>query len=291
MRITLLGTGGPRPDPARQGPATLVTTDHFRLLFDAGRGVATQLAKVGVRPGDLDTVFITHHHFDHIGGLGDLLMAEWNGGRQRPLIVRGPVGTTEIVDALFTSVYWRDIDFRIAEERHLGHPVSHPRSIIDVADTASDHLDLSSNVTVTWDRVEHGSTALVLDPEHWTALGYRIGDRDKIATVSGDAVVCPELVRLAADADILVMCAYLAGDEISSDDDRFLVEQVIAGAPQAAAVATAAGARHLVLTHIREKSSESTTTMAALTSQSFSGQVTVGEDLMNIDVSRMEFGT
>jgi ribonuclease BN (tRNA processing enzyme) len=43
MRITLLGTGGPRPDPARQGPATLVQVAGLRLLFDAGRGIGRDL--------------------------------------------------------------------------------------------------------------------------------------------------------------------------------------------------------------------------------------------------------
>lgn len=73
IKLTLLGTGGPRPDPCRQGPALLVTVEHKNYLFDAGRGVTTRLLQAGVLPQDLYAIFITHHHFDHIYNLADLL--------------------------------------------------------------------------------------------------------------------------------------------------------------------------------------------------------------------------
>ena len=84
MKITLLGTGGPRPDPRRQGPALVVAIGEERLLFDAGRGVAVQLLRAGVRLADVNPVFITHHHYDHIGDLGDLILSTWLEGRRQP---------------------------------------------------------------------------------------------------------------------------------------------------------------------------------------------------------------
>jgi chromosome segregation ATPase len=53
MKVTLLGTGGPRPDPRRQGPATLIQVGEENLLFNAGRGVATQIVRAGVEITDL----------------------------------------------------------------------------------------------------------------------------------------------------------------------------------------------------------------------------------------------
>jgi len=46
------------------------------LLFDAGRGVTIQLAKAGIALEDISHLFITHHHFDHIGGLGDFILSD-----------------------------------------------------------------------------------------------------------------------------------------------------------------------------------------------------------------------
>ncbi len=48
MRITLLGTGGPKPDPNRQGSSVLLNIDRDYLLFDAGRGASTQLVRAGI---------------------------------------------------------------------------------------------------------------------------------------------------------------------------------------------------------------------------------------------------
>ena len=62
MKVILLGTGGPKPDPNRQGPSLAVQVDNTILLFDTGRGAATQLARAGISVRDVDPVFITHHH-------------------------------------------------------------------------------------------------------------------------------------------------------------------------------------------------------------------------------------
>jgi ribonuclease Z len=284
MKITLLGTGGPRPDPTRQGPATLVQAAGLNLLFDAGRGVATQLARVGIAVTDLDAVFITHHHFDHIGGMADLLMAMWNNERVDALDIIGPLGTEEIIDAMFDHVYARDIEFRIAEEWALGRPLEPPRSFLTIREVFSRTIDLGRGVSVVADQVEHGGTVLDLDPSQWSTVGYRVNADGYSVTISGDAIASPGLQRLAHDADVLVMSAYLAEDEILTSDDEFLVTNVLAGAPQAGAVATEAGVATLVLTHIRQKATDATQEMREQVAGMFPGDVVVGEDLMVITV-------
>ncbi|MDO8365103.1 MAG: ribonuclease Z, partial [Actinomycetota bacterium] len=58
MRITLLGTGNPLPDPRRAGPSTLVTAEGLSVLVDCGRGVLMRLAAAGVLPPMLDALLI-----------------------------------------------------------------------------------------------------------------------------------------------------------------------------------------------------------------------------------------
>jgi len=72
IRVVLLGTGSPLPSVKRFGPAVLVQAGGKTLVFDAGRGVAQRLVQVGVRPGSIDALFLTHLHSDHLVGLPDL---------------------------------------------------------------------------------------------------------------------------------------------------------------------------------------------------------------------------
>lgn len=268
----------------RQGPATLVEASRLSLLFDAGRGVATQLAKAGTRVEDLDAVFITHHHFDHIGGLADLIMAAWNNGRTAPLLIVGPLGTDTIIDGMLEHVYARDINFRIAEEWAHGRKLDHPSDMLDVRVVVSKRIDLPHGVEVMVGQVEHGSEGMDLSLEEWSASAYRVSAEGRAVTISGDAVEGLELGPLAADSDALVMCAYLSEDEIVTPEEIFLSERVLAGAPQAAAIAAEANVALLILTHIREKSNEEAERMHSQVAAVFPGEVIVAQDLLAIDL-------
>jgi ribonuclease BN (tRNA processing enzyme) len=103
-------------------------------------------------------------------------------------------------------------------------------------------------------------------------------------TISGDAVAGLELGSLAANADALVMCAYLAENEITSEEEQFLTDSVLAGAPQAAEIAADANVGRLVLTHIREKSDQAIEQMRTQVDTDFAGEVIVGHDLLSIDL-------
>ena len=92
MRVTLLGTGCPPPNPRRRGPATLVSHGDERLLVDAGSGVTVQLALAGVRIVDLHRILVTHLHSDHVIDLGHILLSRWILGQNAPLEVLGPAG-------------------------------------------------------------------------------------------------------------------------------------------------------------------------------------------------------
>lgn len=284
MRITLLGTGGPRPDPARQGPATLVQVAGLRLLFDAGRGVATQLAKADVSLNEIDAVFLTHHHFDHIGGLGDLLMAAWNNGRTRPLNVYGPHGTRSIVEALFSQIYSSDIQFRIREGEVIGAPVPHPSDLFRAFDVKTGVIESNPRLSLEVGSIEHGSLALELDDDDWGAVGYRVAGDDRSVFIAGDAVAGRDLGRLALDVDALVICAYLTGDEIVRDEDQFLSERILAGAPQAAQIAADNNVRQLILTHIRQKPADALEAMAREVRGIYDGDLVIGQDLLEIEV-------
>jgi ribonuclease Z len=217
-------------------------------------------------------------------------MASWNNGRTEPLTVFGPLGTKEIISGLFDHVYARDIEFRIAEDWFriaedwaLGHPLEPPQTTIDVREMLNGTVELKHGVHVEVGKVEHGSTALELSIEQWSTLGYRVEAEGRSVVITGDAVPDDSLVSLASGANVLVMCGYLSDDEITSDADRFLTEKILAGAPQAVALATEAGAQRLVITHIREKTDDALEAMRQRLAATFEGEVIIGEDLLTIE--------
>jgi ribonuclease Z len=94
MRLTGVGSGNP---PVRRGQAStswlveLGNGDYF--IFDVGGGTVPALWSLRIPLALLDKVFVTHLHFDHIGGIINL----WDSmgwARNTPLHVYGASGST-----------------------------------------------------------------------------------------------------------------------------------------------------------------------------------------------------
>src|SRR3990167_7733889 len=93
MQVILLGTGYPRPDPERAGPANALVVGEKVFLVDAGRGVMTRFWQTGLPAKNIRGVFLTHLHSDHTSGLPDFFATTWIFGRHAPLELYGPDGT------------------------------------------------------------------------------------------------------------------------------------------------------------------------------------------------------
>src|SRR5437764_12037304 len=96
MKVTLLGTGTPFPNAERFGSAILVEVAGSKLLFDCGRAVVIRLTQAGVSPKEVDALFLTHLHSDHVVGIPDLWLSGWLLGRSKPLPIWGPQGTSSM---------------------------------------------------------------------------------------------------------------------------------------------------------------------------------------------------
>lgn len=93
MRLTIIGCGD-----AFGAGGSLQTSFHVRsrastFLIDCGASSLIGMRRLGLRPDAIDTVFVTHLHGDHFGGLPWLLVdAVYVSNRTRPLVVTGPKG-------------------------------------------------------------------------------------------------------------------------------------------------------------------------------------------------------
>lgn len=283
MKLTLLGTGTPWPSVRRQATANLLRAGSDTILIDAGRGASTQLAHVGVHPREIDVILITHHHFDHLACLDDLLLAAWNNGRRRPVRVFGPDGTQDIVAHLFDDIYARDIAFRMKEAQVLGHDLPHIRDIVQVRDIAPMTIIKGNGWAAHSQHVEHGH-ALGLGHDEWPCYGYRVTAGDRTLTISGDTIDCAGVRSLARDADLLVQCCYMAEAEIDSHERRVVADMVLASAVQANQIARAAGVKRMVLTHLAPKSAAMLGQVLQEAGQGLEIEVILGVDLMELIV-------
>jgi ribonuclease Z len=71
MRITACDTGVPSPVRIGQGTSCILVQpgNGDTFIFDIGGGTVGNLFALGVHPAELDKVFITHYHLDHVGGI------------------------------------------------------------------------------------------------------------------------------------------------------------------------------------------------------------------------------
>jgi len=89
MRVTILGSGTPRPDIERFSQAILIEAGDDKLLFDTGRGTSIRLSQMDFNIGKVDKIFFTHLHSDHIVGFPDVLMTGWVYQRNKELKIFG----------------------------------------------------------------------------------------------------------------------------------------------------------------------------------------------------------
>jgi ribonuclease Z len=205
FRVTLLGTGSPAPVMRRFGPGVLVQVGGKSLLIDAGRGVTQRLLQSGLRLGQVDALFLTHLHSDHVVGLPDLWLTGWleasYAQRKGPLVVFGPEGTQALMDGL-TKAYGWDIQARIADQN------LSPESIKSQVTTLKQGVVYEQDgVKVTAFEVDHGE---LLKP----AFGFRVDHGGRSVTVSGDTRFSENLIKFAGGTDLLIHQVAAAREEL-----------------------------------------------------------------------------
>lgn len=119
--VTLTGTqSGPPADNGLAGAGTLVRYGDdanncgvVKLQFDAGRGTTMRLSQVGVSPGQLNAIFFTHMHSDHVDGFADIVQLRWHQNSAGPKI--DVVCSSDVVSVLGFTVSCRKLIVHIGD--------------------------------------------------------------------------------------------------------------------------------------------------------------------------------
>jgi ribonuclease BN (tRNA processing enzyme) len=195
----VLGTAsGPNSEAGRAQPANALIVGGQVYLVDAGDGAVAQLAKAGLRLPSVRSVFLSHLHFDHTGGMLAVIGLRMQLEARGRLRVFGPTGTKTFIDGLLAA----SAPAMRAGYGIPGQPWMADIEVVELGDGATiavDAFKVTAAVNSHFSRPEGDAS----EPEG-TSLSYRFDLPDRSIVYTGDTGPSPRVVALGRGADLLV---------------------------------------------------------------------------------------
>jgi ribonuclease Z len=267
LDVLFVGTAGSAPTAARGLPALLVRRGGDRLLFDCGEGTQRQLLRsTGLI--ELEEIFITHFHADHVLGLPGMLKTFSLRGRERPLTVYGPPGLRELFAVLGPIIGRQAFEVNLVElapneelrrddYRVAAFEVSHGAPAYGYAVVEDERLgrfdedrarELGVREGPDFGRLHRGEPVPGRDGDvHPDQVVGPARPPPKVV-VAGDTAPSPMTAAAAHGADLLVHEATFGDEELER-----AVETGHSTARQAAELAREAEVKLLAITHVSQR--------------------------------------
>ena len=246
MEITVVGSGTVVPRLERRQSCVVVEAAGETLLFDLGSGAVRGMLRAGLDPFAVDRIFFTHFHPDHTVDVVPLLFSINYGAeeeRSRPLYLTGP----EPFRAFWGSVT------RVWGEFMLG---DYPTRVSELPHECLSPLDLPG-CRLSWAPAAHR-------PE---SIAYRLDNEEGSFVYTGDTEYSESVVDLARGAQtMLIECSF-------PDESPVPGHLTPSGVAE---VASQAGVRRVVLTHVYPAADE--LDLRAEVGRGFGGEVVVAHD-------------
>jgi ribonuclease Z len=267
LAVTFLGTGSSVPSARRSTASVLVARGGERLLFDCGEGTQRQMQR-SLGLVQVDEIYLTHFHADHIMGLPGLLKTYDLTDRQVPLKIYGPQGLSELFQVFSPLIgrlrYTLDlIEFgpgdAVEREEYEVRPFEAKHSarangyaLVEAERPGRFDPDAAAAAGVpegpAYAALQRGET---VEGESGPVTPDRVmgpSRPGRTIVVTGDTAPSPATVSAAADADLLVHDASFAEEEAQR-----AAETGHSTVGQAAAVAAEAHVKLLALVHISSR--------------------------------------
>jgi ribonuclease BN (tRNA processing enzyme) len=222
MKLTILGSGTSVPHPRRASPSHWLETSKGSLLLDISADAAHRMAEERLDWPNLDAIWISHFHLDHMGGLVTFLFGtKWapqTQSRTKRLRIFGPSGLRRIVETMINSNNYGLLEQPFAVE------------IVEVGPGAD--FQILPGLTASTFSTPHTEESLAL----------RLNDEDsKLFVYTSDTGFSEDLVPFAKEADLLLMeCSFRRNKPVQKHLEL----------ADAMRLAQDCGPRKLVLTHL-----------------------------------------
>jgi len=267
LSLRFLGTSASRPTVERGVSSIAVVREGETFLFDCGEGTQRQMMRYAVGFSMRD-IFFSHMHVDHMLGVVGLMRTMALQGREDPLRLWGPPGSTKVLRRAETLGADR-VGFPV-EYQELSPGEAVRRNGYAIVAYAADHLrtpalgfalvedirlgrfnpdrarELGIPEGPLWGRLHRGLRVTLDDGREIDAeqlVGPTRPGRKVIIT--GDTRPCDATAEASVGADLLVHEATFC-----DEDAARAAETGHSTAREAAHIAARAGVRKLVLTHI-----------------------------------------
>ncbi len=248
MKLIILGSGTCVPSLKRSAPGYYLEAENRKILIDCGSGTILQLEKLGKSYKDIDAVFITHPHPDHIAGLMPLihaLLATPLFKREKTLSLIGPKGFKAFYQKCIASI--------------LGFPRTFSIQIIEI-ENKMDYPPF------------HVLAAKTIHSEN--SIAFRFEYKNKSIVITGDADYDNGIIELSKNSDILIAdCSFPESMKVSGH----MTPQ------ECGLVAKKAGVKKLVLSHLHTLPFPDECRLEECR-QVFKGDVILAEDFLETDL-------
>ena len=253
--VITVGTSTPLPGERAQTGTAIFINDYF-FMFDVGAGVVQKSENLRLPINQLDGIFFTHYHSDHMMDLPNMISRSWILGRTDDLNIYGPDSLTSIVNDANSFV-------TIDNKYRLEH---HGAEIMDITKAKGIaheyHIEQNSSVEVFQ---KDGIIITAFDVNHdpiRPAVGYKIEYNGKKIVISGDTKKNKLLEEMAQDCDLLVhevmlmsFQKILEAELVKAQMDRNVkiindIQSYHTNTKEVAALAQRANVKKLVLNHL-----------------------------------------
>ena len=191
MQLAFLGSGAAFSSERYNGAVVV----DGRILLDGGAPILPHMRRLGLEPGAIDTLFLTHFHGDHILGLPPFIL-DRAFLSHTPLTIVGPEGVEQTLEQLFRLCWGPEWDAGPNFKEMSGHVYREAGERGEVNGIAYETV-----------RLDHGGTQ---------AIGYRLRMPDgRLLVYAGDTEMTPPLERLVDGADIVITEATGPGKPVS----------------------------------------------------------------------------
>jgi len=203
LSALVCGSKSPLPHPTRAETCVMIKAGEETFIFDVGNKSIDNLRNWQVPLNQLNGIFISHLHSDHIAELPEIHMWTWVGNsRESKLKVYGPEGINQVLRG-FTEAY--SLDWKYRNDHHGDKFAPLETAGFDGYEITdfSEPVYESNGIRITAFLVDHKP----IDP----SLAFKIEYKGRSIVLSGDTVYSEAILNNSKNVDVLFHEAFHKG--------------------------------------------------------------------------------